>query len=103
MPASLPSTRILDDLPGALTTGSRLQSYLESVAKWQLLPRPCPRPCPGRAFLNLNGSGDYAQLLEGQISEAKYVAREQLTCDWRIAEAVLAPLDVRCTGRGGRN
>ncbi len=83
-PTELAQRYLLDDLPGALTAGSRLHNLLESVAKGK------PLSDPGRAFLNSKGAGDYAELLDGQITEAEYVARAQPARDRRMAEAALA-------------
>lgn len=83
-PMELAQRYLLDDLPGALTAGSRLHNLLASIAKGQ------PLTTPGRAFLNSKGAGDYAQLLDGQISEAEYEALAKPARDRRMAEAARA-------------
>lgn len=83
-PMELVQRYLLDDLPGALTAGSRLHNILVSLAKGQ------PLTAPGRAFLSSKGAGDYVQLVDGLISEAEYEARAKPARDRRLAEASLA-------------
>lgn len=78
-PMELVQRYLLDDLPGALTAGSRLHNILVSLAKGQ------PLTASGRAFLSSKGAGDYVLLVDGLISEAEYEARAKPARDRRLA------------------